>query len=187
MGSKKQRIRDFSKKHSRSITSLGEMVRKRQFHTASVFYRKKCIEDLYNAKGPSWDTFMWCWLAVKGPIWYDNRITCAYRKAGQGVTNMSDRVRWIKIVEGWSNILYDEFSPKYITHTDAYLRLSKDILNTLRTAKQLSANDREELKQMYDKYSNFPIKLLCFKEILMLTRDWYLSYFHYSHEDRHEL
>lgn len=145
----------FSDKESRDITSLDEMVIKRQFHFASIVYRSSFIDDPHKY----WDTYLTCDLATKGPIRYDNRVTCIYRKAGQGVTNTTPSLKWIELNERWSNILYKAFYPKYLSHEGAYLSLSQDILNQLINNNQLSKEERKGLKRKYREYASFSIRV----------------------------
>lgn len=151
---KKENKGIFSDKPSRYITNMDEIVIQRQFHTASVLWREP-----YDTIKGSWDTHIWCSLLTQGKIWYDNRVTCAYRKAGQGVTNTTPKLKWVETNENWSNILYEQFGPKALSYTGAYLSLTRDILSLLILNKTLSEEEKRIMKCKYHKYANWEINI----------------------------
>lgn len=163
----------FSKRKSRFIKSMDEIVIQRQFHTASIMWRNNCLKEIYG--NYVWDTYWWCTLLSKGFIWYDDTVTCVYRKAGQGVTNTTARLKWVKINENWSNILYEQFGPNKLTYRGAYLSLCRDILSSLIMNKTLTLEERHELKKKYWKYANLGINLKIIPYVVMLYRNKLIS------------
>lgn len=148
----------FSRRRSRLIRRMDEIVIKRQFHTASVLWRNSCLQEVYDKF--TWDTYWWCTLLSNGPIWYDDSVTCVYRKAGQGVTSTTSTLKWIETNENWSNILYNQFSPQYLSYIGAYLSLTRDIIGQLVKNKTLTASDCKVLRLKYKKYTNLKIDLM---------------------------
>lgn len=159
-------IRLFSNKESREIYNMNEIVEKRQFHTASVLWRNRCYRDI--CPKYHWDTYIWCYLLTKGKIWYDNAITCVYRKAEQGVTSTTPRISWIEVVENWSNILLEQFGGKYLTYTSTYLSLTRDILNLLVLNNTFAVDDKNVLTKKYKQYANWKINIKNIPFILKL-------------------
>lgn len=155
----------FSKKKSRFIKCMDEIVVDRQFHTASVLWRNDCLKEIYDKF--TWDTYWWCTLLTKGFIWYDDTVTCVYRKAGQGVTKTTARLKWIEINENWSNILYEQFGPSKLSYTGAYLSLTRDVLTNIIQG-NISPEERQLLREKYRKYSNFKINLMNVSIVLKL-------------------
>lgn len=106
----------FSTLPSRKITTMQELIEGRKFHTASVLLRlelwkKSRITKLHK----TWDTFLWCSLLEFKPIYYSNQITCVYRRGNQGVVQGTNKFNWLMITSEWSDILIEQFSPKYIS------------------------------------------------------------------------
>jgi hypothetical protein len=161
----------FSKSPSKDITLLDELVIKRQFHTASVLCRNIYFDSYFYKLQTTWDTFFWCWLAVRGPIKYMNESTCVYRKGGQGVTRTTSRLKWVEINENWSNILYAQFGPKYLSYVGAYLSLTRDILSLLILNKTLSDEERKIIKNKYHKYANWSINIKNIPFVFTLYRN----------------
>ena len=161
----------FSNNRSKDIMNLDELVIKRQFHTASVLCRNIFFDDQYRRLSTTWDTFIWCWLAVRGPIKYINEVTCAYRKGGQGVTRTTSRLKWVETNENWSNVLYDQFGPKYLSYVGAYLSLTRDILSLLILNKTLSDEERQIIKNKYHKYANWSINIKNIPFVFKLYRN----------------
>lgn len=150
----------FSRKKSRNLVNMGDLVIERQFHTASILLRlNKLFLSPYSEVKDPWDTFVWCCLLSQGPIRYDDSITCVYRK-GVGVTHTTSRLKWIEINEDWSNILYEKFGEKYLSYTAAYLSLTRDILDMLCLYKDIAPTDKKILKAKYNKYSNLEINII---------------------------
>ena len=147
----------FSKTKSRYIKCMDEIVVNRQFHTASVLWRNDCLKEIYDKF--TWDTYWWCTLLTKGFIWYDDTVTCVYRIGGQGVTNTTLRLKWVETNENWSNILYEQFGPKYLSYAGAYLSLTRDILSLLILNKTLSDEERRIIKNKYYKYANWRVNI----------------------------
>lgn len=158
----------FSQQKSRFIKSMDEIVIKRQFHTASVLWRNRCLKELYGKF--TWDTYWWCTLLANGLIWYDDTVTCVYRKAGQGVTSTTARLKWIEINENWSNILYEQFGPEKLSYEGAYISLTRDILTSLIQG-GLPKEEKALLRQKYRKYRNVKMDLLNIPFILKVYRN----------------
>lgn len=154
---------------SRDISNLDEMAIKRQFHTASVMFRREYRSEMSKRK-LVWDTGIFCYLATKGIIGYDNRVTNVYR-LNVGVVRNTNRMKWLEINERWSNILYEQFGPSRLSYTGAYLSLTRDILSLLINKKIESSNDRNFLWKKYHKYSNIKINLKNIPFVLILLRN----------------
>jgi hypothetical protein len=157
------RKRDFSDKKSRIIRDMNEIVIERQFHWASIMMR-----NMFQGKNVlkyDWDTYICCSLLINGGIWYDNSVSCIYRKAGQGVTNITPTIKWIELNERWSNILFDEFKSHNLAYTSVYLSLTRDILFGLRNI-NLASDDISYLIKKYLKYSSIVINLLNIRYII---------------------
>lgn len=151
----------FSTKPSRDLTDMGEMVRGRQFHTASIMYRRLVYhQSPVNTIAFGWDMWQWCCLMSQGPIRYENEISCVYR-LGTGVTTTTSRLKWIQQQEKWENILFKTFSPEFITHNDAFSPLLADVFSVM-TNKDTSKEDKEELRAIFKKY----ITLSLFMEMM---------------------
>lgn len=157
-----------------TAADLDKLAIKMQFQISTLLCRISCFKD--KPQRLSWDTGMFCWLLTKGKIRFDNYVTSTYRM-GVGVTRKTDRMRWNEQNERWSNILYEEFYPKYMTHTGAYLSLTRDILSLLMNNKELTASDREILKKRYKKYSSFDINVRNIPYGLLLLRNRVLTLF----------
>lgn len=141
----------FSTTPSRDLTDMGEIVRSRQFHTASILYNREAYQKapMYNSAN-GWDTWQWCCLMSQGPIRYEDEVNCIYR-CGTGVTSSTKRIKWILIQEKWENRLFESFSPQYITYNDAYYPLLMDVFSVM-TNKDTSIEDKKQLRALFKKY-----------------------------------
>lgn len=141
----------FSNQPSRDIDKMGGLVRERAFHTASIMYRRELREvPCWKNAETKWDTYTWCCLLTLGPIGYEDEITCVYR-LGTGVTTTTSKLKWILLQEKWANILYQTFSPQYITYNDAYRPLLQDVFSVM-VNDNISADDRERARVLFKRY-----------------------------------
>ena len=141
----------FSNQPSRDIDKMGGLVRERAFHTASIMYRRELREvPFWKNAETTWDTYTWCCLLTLGPIRYEDEITCVYR-LGTGVTTTTSKLKWILLQEKWANILYQTFSPQYITYNDAYRPLLQDVFSVM-VNDNISADDRERARVLFKRY-----------------------------------
>lgn len=90
-------MRLFGSNIKRDYRRLKEIIPKRKFHTASVVFRIAAMQKSPCYKQGDWDTFMWCCLITQGPIHYDGKVTCVYRKQQQGITESTPRIGWLKL------------------------------------------------------------------------------------------
>lgn len=93
--------RKFSELPERDIHIL-ELLRKRQFGTASVLFRnlgnKLYTGDVFG------DTILWCHLTKLGKIRYMENVSSIYRRHSGGVTE-GDKIQWAKKMVVWNNAL----------------------------------------------------------------------------------
>ena len=141
----------FSTKSSRDLIDMGELVRSRQFHTASIVYRQSVYQQSPAATSPfGWDMWRWCCLISQGPIRYEDEVICVYR-CGTGVTASTSRMKWILLQEKWENILFKTFSPDFITYNDAFFPLLADVFSVMNN-KYVNKADKEQLRDLFKKY-----------------------------------
>ena len=141
----------FSTKSSRDLIDMGELVRSRQFHTASIAYRQSVYQQSPAATSPfGWDMWLWCCLISQGPIRYEDEVICVYR-CGTGVTASTSRMKWILLQEEWENILFNTFSPDFITYNDAFFPLLADVFSVMNN-KNVNKEDKEQLRDLFKKY-----------------------------------
>lgn len=159
----------FSKCPSKTYYELKEIVTSRKFHTASVLLR---INKLYGTpfinKG-EWDTFKWCCLLTSGPIYYDDKVTCVYRKGQQGVTESSSRLEWAKRITVWSSILTDTFAPKYVKRKYIVRGITRDLIKLhLLSYKEFTAKERKQIRTLY--FKNFELSNI-FYDLFEMFKD----------------
>lgn len=141
----------FSKLPSRNILTMEELIEGRKFHTASVMLRlelwkKSRVTKLNN----TWDTFLWCSLLEFKPIYYSKKITCVYRRGNQGVVQGTNKFDWLMITSEWSNILIEQFTPKYISHEIIAKIKTNDLLTgILQNFRSFSYRQRQILWNEY--------------------------------------
>ncbi len=143
-------MRYFGGAGEKDIRLLKEVVYKRKFHTASVTYKLSSMQNCPFTKKGDWDTFMWCCLLTQGPIHYDGKVTCVYRKQMQGVTQLTPRINWIELTSSWADIIEDCFVPLYVKRKYVVRSVTRDIIRFLINNKvKLSNADKKKLKSLY--------------------------------------
>ena len=98
----------FNNEESRDY-SLAELVQKRRFATASVVCKNYLFDEKWKKMPSKHDTMLWCYLASKGKIRYNNIISSVYLRGRQGITEYTPPFEWAKIVEKWSIAIYKEY------------------------------------------------------------------------------
>jgi glycosyltransferase involved in cell wall biosynthesis len=88
-----------------------DLLRKRQFPSASVLLRSKYVKNNYPKPKYAGDTFLWCYLATQGKVKYLPVISSVYRRGLQGVVLSTNKVEWAKLMENW-NIEISEMLPE---------------------------------------------------------------------------
>lgn len=152
-------LRLFSKKESRAICALGEIVPSRQFHTATVVFRQNSLmNSAFSQYSYSWDTFRWSCLVSVAPIYYSDTITAIYRR-GCGVTTATGTFNWFLQIEKWANTLVDIFYPDKLSWTDAYYPLLREVTAALLRG-ELSKDERAHLKSMKKRYNTNRIRVV---------------------------
>ena len=164
-------MKPFGSSKNRVIYEMKEIVPRRQFHTATIVYRNTSRMNCpYYGKG-GWDTFLWCCLLTQGPIYYEGKITCVYRKLGQGVTETTSKEDWACIVSKWADILIECFVPRYVQRRYVVRSVTRDIISIyFAKGSKLSRDARKKLKELY--YHNFSIY-----NILYDIRQFAIMYF----------
>lgn len=118
----------FDTSKSRDYFRMKDILVKRKFHTASVVYRISAMRSCPFYKLGAWDTFMWCCLLSQGPIHYESKATCIYRKQFQGVTESIRSIKWIEIISNWADIIIDCFVPHYVQRKYVVRSVTKEIV-----------------------------------------------------------
>lgn len=95
--------------------NIEELVRQRQFPTASVACRNIFSKESYLRLKVKYDTMTWCYLAANGRIKYFNYISSVYRRGKQGITESTEPYKWAKTIKYWNNELMNEFGHLYDT------------------------------------------------------------------------
>jgi glycosyltransferase involved in cell wall biosynthesis len=88
-----------------------DLLRKRQFPSASVLLRAKYIKDNYPSPKYAGDTFLWCYLATQGKVKYLPVVSSVYRRGLQGVVLSTNKVEWARLMENW-NLEISEMLPE---------------------------------------------------------------------------
>lgn len=113
-----QQNQQFNKRDESDI-NIEELIKKRQFPTASVLYKRDTIQaDYFNIRY-HYDTMLWCYLVSKGKFRYLTNISSVYNR-GAGVTETTRPYRWAATVEKWNRELIRVFGSLYNT------KISKD-------------------------------------------------------------
>lgn len=86
----------FSNVNSRELV-LMDIIDTRKFCTASVVYRRVDLPKK-QMKG-FMDTNLWCYLSKMGKIDYNDKISSVYRRHEGGITKISNRLKWIKLIK----------------------------------------------------------------------------------------
>lgn len=157
----------FGSTTTKDFNNLKDVVVQRQFHTASVVFRISAMSNCpFHNKG-DWDTFMWCCLLTQGPIHYDAKVTCVYRKQNQGVTESTPTMKWLMTMSNWNDIVTDCFVPKYVSRKYVVRSVTKRIIRAyFQKNKQLSSEDKKTLKSLYRHNFVFGNIIFDLKEVL---------------------
>lgn len=160
-------IRSFGAPFTKDYTKIQEVVVQRQFHTASVVFRTSSMLNCpYYQKG-NWDMFMWCCLLSQGPIHYDEKVTCVYRKQNQGITQTTPKMDWLVLTSKWADILTECFVPKFVKKKYIVRSVTKGVIRTyIQKNKLLSISDKKKLRQLYRHNFAFGNIIYDLKEVL---------------------
>ena len=140
----------FSSPITKDFHKLQEVSVQRRFHTATVVFRTSAMRSCTSYKKGDWDTFKWCCLLTQGPIHYDSKVTCVYRKQNQGVTQTTPKIEWLTLTSSWADTLQECFVPKYVQKKYIVRSVTKDIiLAYFQRYKQFSKGDKKKLKSLY--------------------------------------
>ncbi|WP_157807139.1 glycosyltransferase [Algoriphagus formosus] len=97
--------RKFSDGPTRDV-SVFEILRERQFSTASVLFRNS--DYLYkNLDKILGDVILWVFLSKLGVIRFDNYLSSVYRRHPSGMVLGSDKLEWAKTMEKWNSLIID--------------------------------------------------------------------------------
>lgn len=100
--------------------AVTDLLRKRQFPSASVLLRAKFLRDDYTAPTYAGDTFLWCYLATRGKVKYSPVVSSVYRRGMQGVVLSTNKMEWAKLMERWneeiSEMLPQDFNRDIFKH-----------------------------------------------------------------------
>lgn len=113
----------FGARKSRSIT-VEEIIRCRQFATASVVFRNNVIFPKEFTGLIAGDTPLMLLVMQKAPIYYENTITSVYRKGAQGVTaNFSSlklkQIEYLLFLDKFTNNKYSRIIRNKIRELDS--------------------------------------------------------------------
>lgn len=148
--SESSQMKPFSAPVSKDFFKLQEICVQRQFHTATVVLRTSSFRKCPFYKRGEWDTFRWCCLLSQGPIHYDSKVTCVYRKQNQGVTQTTPKIEWLTLTSNWADTLIECFVPKYVKKKYIVRSVTKDIiLAYFQRYKQFNEDDKKMLKSLY--------------------------------------
>lgn len=140
----------FGPQGNKDFYKIEDIIGKRQFHTATVVFRTAAmLNSPYYGKG-DWDTFMWCSLLTQGPIHYEGKVTCVYRKQGQGMTESTPKINWAIMLSKWADILIECYVPQYVQRRHVVRSVTKEILIFyFLYGNKLSSDDRKTLRALY--------------------------------------
>ena len=130
-------IRPFSTEGEHDI-SLGDLLIRRRFPTASVVYRNMYIEELCQQEGSSFDTKMWAFLAQKGKVHFNPIISSVYRR-GCGITE-SNKIKWAYTSEQFNKEITKFYRPNKSVVRERNKMLYQDFKNGIKEAKRLHKN-----------------------------------------------
>lgn len=88
-----------------SDIDVEELLRTRQFPTASVMFRRKYLDTNFNQLKHTGDVILWCYLATKGKIKYFPNVSSVYSKGLHGIVLSSRNIEWAKMLEEWNEVL----------------------------------------------------------------------------------
>lgn len=96
-----------------SDLQIDDLLRRRQFPSASVLFRSAYLRDEFKAPTFAGDTFLWCYLATRGKVKYLPNVSSVYRRGLQGVVMSTNKIEWARMMENWnaeiSSMLPDDF------------------------------------------------------------------------------
>ncbi len=95
--------------------TIGEMIRKRRFPTASVMMWASIAQNYNEEVETSWDTMLWCFLASRGKFRYLNNVSSVYNRGAHGMVESTETLAWAALVEKWNLQLIRYFGS---THFD---------------------------------------------------------------------
>jgi glycosyltransferase involved in cell wall biosynthesis len=81
---------------------INDLLKKRQFPSASVLFRGEYLKDMFKAPAYAGDTFLWCYLATRGKVRYLPIVSSVYRRGMQGVVLSTNKVEWARLMENWN-------------------------------------------------------------------------------------
>ena len=113
---------------NKDFYQLKEILVERQFHTASVVMRISSIRKCPHYRKGGWDTFQWCCLLSQGPIHYDAKVTCVYRKQNQGISETTSTLNWLSKTSRWADILTECFVPDFVRRKYIVRSVTKGII-----------------------------------------------------------
>jgi len=93
--------------------TVGELIRKRRFPTASVMLRASVIQNYEKEVEKSWDTMLWCYLAAHGKFRYQTNISSVYNRGAHGMVESTETLAWASLVEKWNLQLIKHFGGTY--------------------------------------------------------------------------
>lgn len=146
----------FGMLENKNYSRIEEIVVKRQFHTASVVFRTSSMQECPYSKKGGWDTFLWCCLLTQGPIHYDAKVTCVYRKDYNGITQTTPKIEWLTMTTRWADTLTECFVPEYVQRKYIVRSVTKDIIVAYFNVKHLNRDDKAKLLSLY--LHNFEVK-----------------------------
>lgn len=112
----------FGKKPSRNI-SIKEIIKGRQFATASILFRNVITIPSYFGGLIAGDTPLMILILQKGPIYYNNTVSSVYRRGAHGVTSSFTNSENLKRLEIYNQRLDEMTEFKYSKYLD-YLNYS---------------------------------------------------------------
>lgn len=112
----------FGKKPSRNI-SIKEIIKGRQFATASILFRNVITIPSYFGGLIADDTPLMILILQKGPIYYNNTVSSVYRRGAHGVTSSFTNSENLKRLEIYNQRLNEMTEFKYSKYLD-YLNYS---------------------------------------------------------------
>ncbi|MDB4498118.1 glycosyltransferase [Gammaproteobacteria bacterium] len=96
------------KKLSKTELDIKDMMHKRYFHTASIFFKSEYIPDLCTMPMvTSEDRAIFLYFAIRGFIYYDPKSMCVYRKNNGGVST------WVSTAMMEKDFIFIDWLKKY--------------------------------------------------------------------------
>jgi glycosyltransferase involved in cell wall biosynthesis len=123
----------FNEEETRDV-SFEDLLIKRRFPTASVVYRKSCINGFEKLIPPKFDTLMWAYLAKQGRVHYNSVVSSVYRR-GAGITS-ADSIRWAYIVRDFNISINKNFNSSKAIMAIRYEDVYENLINGIIDAKR---------------------------------------------------